>query len=60
MLMLDLLLFFIYFGPSIVAALKDHPKAGTIFVLNLCFGWTGIAWAVLMFWAWSQGKPIDR
>ena len=60
MLLIDFLVFLIYFSPTFVAAMKDHPKAGTIFVLNLCFGWTLIGWAAVMFWAWADGKPIDR
>lgn len=56
MVFLDLMMFLLYFAPTIVAWVRDHYSASTIFLLNLCFGWTVIGWAVTLFWAWSDYK----
>jgi uncharacterized membrane protein len=56
MLFLDLLMFLLYFAPSIVAWERKHYSEGTIFLLNLCLGWTVIGWFVCLFWAWSDYK----
>lgn len=59
MIFLDLLLFCTYFAPSWVALYRDHHKALTIFLLNLCFGWTVIGWLALVVWAWLPKKAKD-
>ena len=33
-----------YFVPSIIAALRSHPRRWSIFVLNLLLGWTVVGW----------------
>lgn len=54
-----LFIFFAYFAPSVVALFREHPKAGTIFLLNLSFGWTIIGWIVCIIWAWGPaGKEF--
>ena len=52
-------LFFLHWAPTIVAVCRDHPRAGTLALLNLCFGWTVIGWVALLVWSWSQGKSPD-
>jgi hypothetical protein len=39
-----LIVFVLYFLPSIVAGKRQHPNQWAIFWLNLLLGWTGIAW----------------
>lgn len=46
----------IYFLPTILAAHRGHSVAG-ILLLNLFFGWTGIAWAALLLWAVVSRPP---
>jgi Flp pilus assembly protein TadB len=60
MVLLDLLLFAIYFSPSIVGTLREHPKGGTLFLINLCLGWTVIGWIFCLIWAWTEGKPFKE
>lgn len=55
-----LMLFFLYWAPAIVAICRDHPRTGTLTLLNLCFAWTVIGWVALLVWAWLDGKDPDR
>lgn len=43
----------IYFAPSIVAGIQQHPKSGGIVTLNLFLGWTFLGWVVALVWAVS-------
>jgi hypothetical protein len=43
-----------YFLPTIVAALRNHPNAGAIFVVNFLLGWTLLAWILCLVWAASS------
>lgn len=45
-----LVLFVLYFLPTIVASHRGHATGG-ILLLNLLFGWTGIGWAALLLYA---------
>lgn len=45
-----LVLFVLYFLPTIVASHRGHVIGG-ILLLNLFFGWTGIGWAALLLYA---------
>lgn len=50
-LIFSLILFFIYFLPTIVAFLRHHTNVLAIFVLNLFLGWTLIGWVISLIWA---------
>lgn len=41
----------IYFLPTAAAIIFDHPNFQSIFVMNLCFGWTVAGWIVTLVWA---------
>lgn len=41
----------LFFLPTIIAAKKRHPNRIGIFVVNLLFGWSGIAWIFALMWA---------
>ena len=43
----------VYFIPSIVAALRNHPNGNAIAILNILTGWTFIGWVVAMVWAFT-------
>ncbi len=43
-----LLAVFIYLIPSLVAALRSHPRRWSIFMLNLFLGWTVVGWVVAL------------
>ena len=42
-----------YFIPTILALRRDHPKAGSIFLLNLLAGWTILGYAGALFLVWN-------
>ncbi len=44
----------LYFVPSVVASRRNHPNLGTISLLNIFTGWTGIGWLVVMVWAFRD------
>ena len=44
----------LYFIPTIVALMRDHPSKGGIIVLNVLLGWTLIGWVVSLAWAASS------
>ena len=41
----------LYFLPSIIAYKKNHANKIAIFILNLAFGWTFLAWLACLIWA---------
>jgi hypothetical protein len=43
-----IVLFTLYFLPSIVALLRKVPDAGSVIVLNLFLGWTFLGWVISM------------
>ena len=49
-----LVIFALYFIPTIVALTRDHPSKGGIIVLNIFLGWTLIGWVVSLAWAFSS------
>jgi len=44
----------LYFLPTLVAAMRHHHNAGSIFVLNLFLGWTGLVWIISLAMACSH------
>lgn len=38
----------LYFLPCIVRSMRDATNGGTVFIVNLLFGWTLIGWAVAL------------
>ena len=51
---------FLYFIPTIVAFSRGHHNAGSILVINLFFGWTGIGWIVSLAMALSHVQRTGR
>lgn len=47
----------VYFVPTFVAALRNHPNAVAITLLNLFLGWTLIGWVGALIWASLARKP---
>lgn len=46
-----LIILFLYFLPSILAASRGHPNVGAIVVINTFLGWTFIGWVVSLAWS---------
>ncbi len=42
---------FMYFLPTVIAAGRRKRNAGAIFVLNLFLGWSLIGWVLALVWA---------
>lgn len=49
----SLLLFVLYFLPTIIAALRGHLSVVAIFILNVVFGWTFIGWIIALIWSFT-------
>ncbi len=48
---LAILIFGVYFLPSLIAFLRQHKNKLAIFILNILLGWTGLGWAVALVWS---------
>lgn len=46
-----LILFAIYFLPSIIAVSKKKKNGVAIFVTNLLLGWTVLGWIISLIWS---------
>jgi hypothetical protein len=46
----------LYFVPTLLAVYRYHPNWGSIFVLNIFLGWTGLGWVVALAMACSSVK----
>jgi len=40
-----------YFLPSVIANQRETNHLGTIFLINLVFGWTVLGWIAALIWA---------
>lgn len=50
-LLLVVLIFAIYFLPTLIAFLRQHKNKLAIFLLNLLLGWTVLGWVVSLVWS---------
>lgn len=50
-MILAILIFGVYFLPTLVAFLRCHKNKLAIFFLNILLGWTGIGWTVALVWS---------
>jgi hypothetical protein len=50
-LLLIVLIFAIYFLPTLIAFLRQHKNSLAIFLLNLLLGWTVLGWVVSLVWS---------
>lgn len=46
----------LYFVPLIVAAARSMPNVGSIAVINVLLGWTGIGWIVALAMACGSNR----
>lgn len=47
----------LYFLPAVVAFHRDHAQRWIILLLNVFLAPTGVAWIILLIWAFSQSHP---
>lgn len=45
------ILFLMYWLPTIVAVVRDHQSRMAICAVNLLFGWTVVGWFVAFIWS---------
>ncbi|MBU0633975.1 MAG: superinfection immunity protein [Candidatus Omnitrophica bacterium] len=50
-LLLVVLIFAVYFLPTLIAFLRQHRNKLAIFLLNLLLGWTVLGWVVSLVWS---------
>ena len=48
---LAVLIFTVYFLPTLIAFLRQHKNKLAIFLLNLLLGWTVLGWVVSLVWS---------
>lgn len=50
-ILLAVLIFTVYFLPTLIAFLRQHKNKLAIFLLNLLLGWTVLGWVVSLVWS---------
>ena len=50
-LLLVVLIFALYFLPTLIAFLRQHKNKLAIFLLNLLLGWIVLGWVVSLVWS---------
>ena len=50
-LLLVVLIFALYFLPTLIAFLRQHKNKLAIFLLNLLLGWTVLGWVISLVWS---------
>lgn len=50
----------IYFLPTWISSGRKHPRADTIFWVNMLLGWLIIGWLVALVWSLSEINAADR
>jgi len=45
------IIWFIYFLPTLIALKKVHDNKASIFICNFFLGWTFLGWIVALMWA---------
>ena len=48
----------IYLLPVLIASTRKHNNFGSILMLNLLAGWTGIGWIIAAVWAMSDNIEV--
>ncbi len=50
-ILLVVLIFIVYFLPTLIAFLRQHKNKLAIFLLNLLLGWTILGWVGSLVWS---------
>lgn len=53
----SLILFILYWIPTLVAWKRKHPDKISILVLNLFLGWSVLGWVISLVWS-LKSKPV--
>jgi len=49
-----------YFIPGLIAACRDCKSKSWILMINLFFGWSGLAWVACLIWAICGEKEVKK
>ncbi|MBL4802640.1 MAG: superinfection immunity protein [Emcibacter sp.] len=60
MLLVAMVGFTIYFIPTIVAAIRNHPNVVAISLLNIFLGWTFLGWVGALIWSATNIASSDN
>ena len=55
-----IVIFLLYWLPSVIAFYRSHHQTTAIFVLNLMAGWTFIGWVAALVWAFTRVQYDDH
>lgn len=50
----------LYFVPAVIAFVRCHRNANSIFVINLFLGWTLLGWVIALAWSVSSNVHQDQ
>ncbi len=56
---LPLIFLVLYFCPTIIAKIREHPRQNSILALNFFLGWTIIGWIVALIRSVSEIKESN-
>ncbi|MGH3869564.1 MAG: superinfection immunity protein [Pseudonocardiaceae bacterium] len=51
------MMFFLYFLPTVIGAIRKVPNAVSVFVINFFLGWTFIGWVAALAMAARTAPP---
>jgi len=50
----------LYLFPTLIGFLRSHKQLGSLFMLNVLLGWSGLGWIaalIFAFWSFKHPKP---
>lgn len=50
----------VYFLPTFIAIMRNHPNLAAIFIINLFLGWSLVAWVISLAWSFTAITPRHR
>ena len=57
---IGLFILWLYFLPTLIANHRKKENTGSIFLLNLFFGWTFLGWIITLGWALTTASPVEQ
>jgi hypothetical protein len=55
-----IVIFILYFLPTLIAGYRKHHNGGSILVINLLLGWTFIGWVIALAMSTGHVKEITK
>jgi hypothetical protein len=51
---------FLYFLPSLISFLRDHPQKILIFIIDLLAAWPGVGWIACLVWSCTKFSIVKE